>query len=140
MVAKFEQFATTLKQSGYSSTATRHEVFAALSQQHPISMAELVKLCTQSDRASVYRTVELFEKLNIVTRVYVGWKYKLELSDTFSAHHHHLSCVVCGKVVIITESPVIERAIINLTNKAGFAPDSHQLEIRGTCETCLQIK
>ena len=138
MIAKNEQFATTLKRHGYSITAARTEVFESLSQSHPLEMAELVKACKHSDRASVYRTIELFEKLNIVTRVYMGWKYKLELSDDFSSHHHHLSCNVCGKVVVIHESPQIEDAIIKLTYEAGFTPDSHQLEIRGVCQDCRQ--
>jgi Fur family ferric uptake transcriptional regulator len=141
MSNKSDLFQATLKQNGYSLTMPRQTVFAALDTTLPLTMAELVRQCSDTtDRASVYRTVALFEKLGIATRVNTGWKYQLELSDQFSHHHHHLTCVVCGKVVKITESPAVEQAIQSLAERAGFTPGSHQLEIRGTCTSCQTTK
>ena len=137
MIAENILLTEKLKAGGYSLTHARTVVFEALSSApESLTMAELVECSSAVDRASVYRTVDVFEKLSIVNRVYVGWKYKLELSDAFSHHHHHLSCIKCSTVVLVEESPVIEKAIIGLTRSAGFRPDSHQLEIRGTCSQC----
>jgi Fur family ferric uptake transcriptional regulator len=126
-----------LKDSGFSMTAARQVVCELLWQQEPQSMGELAKRSQgRIDRASLYRTIGLYEKLGIVQRIYIGWKYKVELSDLLSHHHHHISCLGCGKLVAIKDEDDIEAFIARLAAKHGFTPKSHQLEIRGYCETC----
>lgn len=88
------------------------------------------------DRASLYRTISLFEKLGIVHRIYIGWKYKVELSDVFLHHHHHISCIACGKVVPIKEEARIEQMFKELAAAYNFKAQGHQLEIQGYCERC----
>lgn len=89
------------------------------------------------DRASLYRTIALYEKLGLVQRIYIGWKYKVELSDVLTTHHHHhISCLRCGKVVAITEEDEIETLLGNLAKRHGFTATNHQLEIRGYCGSC----
>lgn len=128
---------STLKKAGYSLTQPRRMVFAALEGQEPLSMAELVhRLAGHVDRATVYRTIELFEKLGIVTRLSLGWKYKIELSESFSHHHHHLSCVNCGRVISFEEGQVLHQAIEHLATAKGFSMQDHSLEIRGRCPDC----
>ncbi len=92
------------------------------------------------DRASLYRAIGLFEKLGLVQRIYIGWKYKIELSDIFTHHHHHISCLACGKVVAITEEDEIEALIESLAKRHGFTTPSHQLEVRGYCADCGEPK
>lgn len=100
-------------------------------------MGELTqKLKHDADRASVYRTVELFERLGIVQRIQVGWKYRLELSDSFNPHHHHIHCTQCSRVVSLSEDAALERHISSLAHQAGFQLTSHQLELSGLCESC----
>ncbi len=126
-----------LKAHGYSVTAPRRFVCELLWNREPQSMRELQqRLGGAIDRASLYRTIDLFEQLGIVQRIYIGWKYKIELSDSFSHHHHHISCLECGKIVAITEEDAIEDLITKLAAKHGFAAQSHQLEIRGVCAHC----
>lgn len=88
------------------------------------------------DRASLYRTIGLFEKLGLVQRIYIGWKYKVELSDIFTHHHHHISCSNCGKIVAIKEEEQIERLLRTLASQYGFVAQGHQLEIQGLCAHC----
>jgi Fe2+ or Zn2+ uptake regulation protein len=126
-----------LKDSGYSITAARKTVCELLWKQEPLSMRELaVRSKGRLDRASLYRTIDLFERLGLVERIYIGWKYKIELSDIFAHHHHHISCLECGKIVAITEEAEIEQLITDLAGKHGFTAKSHQLEVRGLCEQC----
>jgi Fur family ferric uptake transcriptional regulator len=87
------------------------------------------------DRASVYRTIGLFEGLGLVQRLNTGWKYKIELSDTFTEHHHHLTCTNCGKTVAMNEQE-LERFIEQLAREHGFKPSGHQIEIQGVCGGC----
>jgi Fur family ferric uptake transcriptional regulator len=126
-----------LKDNGCSITTARMFVCELLWGEEPQTMHDLAQRAKGSiDRASLYRTVDLFERLGIVQRIYIGWKYKIELSDIFAHHHHHISCLGCGKVVAITEEDDIEQLIQDLAAKHGFTAQTHQLEIRGYCKTC----
>lgn len=126
-----------LKDNNYSITQPRKVVCDILWGKEPLSMHELANLSKEMiDRASLYRTIVLLEKLGLVQRIYIGWKYKIELSDVFTHHHHHLSCLECGKVIAITDESEIEQLISQLARNHGFIPRSHQLEISGYCPVC----
>jgi Fur family ferric uptake transcriptional regulator len=132
-----DQLRKTLKQHGYSLTAARQAVFECLLDSEPRTVHDVIEACTGvADRASVYRTVSLFEELGIVHRLQLGWKYKLELSDDFSHHHHHLTCTACGNVIPLPEDIMLEAHLRRVAQQRGFDPLSHQLEIRGTCADC----
>ena len=132
-----EQLRLTLKLDGANLTNPRLAVFDALRSNDPLTMSELIaRVGNKSDRASVYRTTQLFEKLGIIQRLQMGWKYKLELSDSFSPHHHHLLCLSCNKVITIEEEKLLEQKINNIGKRHGFTATDHQLEIRGVCAQC----
>ncbi len=129
-------FEEKLRASGQSVTQTRKAVYAALQGQEPLSMRELVERTQEVDKASVYRTVSLFEKLGIVQRLQTGWKYKLELTDDFHEHHHHATCLQCGTSFILPENSSLESEVSQLVDGLGFVIKSHQLEIQGYCKKC----
>ncbi len=118
-------------------TKTRLFIFNLLQNNEPQSIAELVdRSTTKVDRVSVYRILDLYEKLGIIKRINIGWKYKLELSDIFLDHHHHISCIGCGHMVAIKEEEELEDLIDNLGKAAEFVLTSHQLELQGYCAKC----
>lgn len=126
-----------LKDNGYSVTEARKLVFDLLWDQEPQSMHELYSRTeARIDRASIYRTIGLFQKLGLVQKIIIGWKYKLELTDVFTHHHHHISCLGCGKVMSIQEDDEIENLIESFAQKYKITADRHQLEIQGYCELC----
>jgi Fe2+ or Zn2+ uptake regulation protein len=131
-----QQFKHTLKAKGLSITKSRLELFAALQKDESHTMHELVARCPGMDRVTIYRNVELFEALGIVQRLRIGWKYRLELTDDYLHHHHHLSCTNCGKIVAIAEDLTLERQLDALAAIAGFSATDHQVEIRGLCADC----
>lgn len=137
MTDMYHLFVDKLRQNGYSSTTVRKEVFAALEQEAPQTMNELVaKLKGKVDRASAYRAIALFEKLGVVQRLQIGWKYKLELTDVFNYHHHHISCTNCSLVSPLREDRTLEAAMQALAQEYGFKPSGHQIEIQGLCRNC----
>lgn len=139
MSEPLDQLKTTLKTNRQSLTTVRLAVFSALQGKEPQTMRELVEACGgQVDRASVYRTVALFERLGIVQRLQIGWKYKLELSDAFHQHHHHLTCSRCGITIPLPEDTSLERRLHQLAQTQGFTMQGHQLEIQGLCKNCSQ--
>lgn len=136
MTARKETFKHLLKDAGYSLTKARLSVFEAFLGNHePMSMGQLVAVTPAVDRASVYRAVELFERLGVIQRITTGWKYKLELSDRFTDHHHHLTCTSCDRIITINEYE-LEQFIAEVAQRAHFAPSAHQIEIQGICEDC----
>ena len=129
---------TTLQDAGYSLTQPRQKTFKALLNKQPQSMHEIIRSVPDVDRASVYRSIELFEKLGIVHRLPIGFKYKLELSDLFLEHHHHMVCRNCGKTEDMPVSQPLEQLIVATARAYGYHDPVHILEVQGLCDECWQ--
>jgi Fe2+ or Zn2+ uptake regulation protein len=129
-----------ITENGYRLTKAREATFKLLINPEPQSMSELLAKAKEAniDRVSVYRNIDLFEKLGIVHRITIGWKYKLELSDEFMEHHHHLTCLGCGKVIDIADEKHIEQFIQSVADQSGFKVRKHLFEIDGYCPKCQQ--
>lgn len=137
MTSSRSRFQQTLKSHGYSVTAPRRKLFAALEHREAQSMAELIAAVGETiDRASVYRTIALFEQLGIVQRLNTGWKYKLELANEFQDHHHHMTCVQCDAILPFQEGQELSQALQQIADSHGFELLGHQLELRGKCRNC----
>jgi len=135
-MSSMEQLISTLREHGQSVTEQRCAVFAALQGQEPLDMHEVAARTAGVDRASVYRTISLFERLGIVQRLQTGWKYKLELSDTFHEHHHHATCLGCGRTISLSENSALESLFQQIAATYDFALTAHQLELQGYCRQC----
>jgi Fur family ferric uptake transcriptional regulator len=121
-----------------STTKARRLIFELLvNAAEPWPMRRLIEAAEGNvDRVSVYRTVELFETLGIAQRINIGWKYKIELSDAFLDHHHHITCLDCGRVASVEDEPAFEATLERLATDNGFSLNSHQLEMQGICSDC----
>jgi len=125
-----------LKNNRHNITKTRLRVFEMLLKLNkPISISDLILLGTNIDKVSVYRTIDLFEKLGIVHRVWTGFKSKIELSEDFSSHHHHFTCLNCSKTINI-ESPKLEKELHDLESRYRFQLIQHSVELSGYCIKC----
>lgn len=130
-----EEIKNLLKQQGFSATKTRMAVLRALLSTQPASMSQLITILPAVDRATIYRTADLFIDLGIAKKVYTGFKYRIELGDDFQSHHHHLTCLRCGTIIDV-HTPEIEYAIEQTASNNGFRPIRHDLEITGYCANC----
>lgn len=126
----------TLRQHGQSLTAARLTVFRTLQDKEPQTMKQIVNNCQSIDRTSVYRTIRLFERLGIIRKLQIGWKYTIELSDSFNDHHHHLSCLRCGKIIPFEEGAELDHYLQKIARSQQFDMCEHQLEIQGYCKDC----
>lgn len=129
--------ATVLAAHKARLTHPRSEVFRVLmAAQEPLSIHDIVIAAQALDRSSIYRTLELFETLSIITVVHVGWKKRYELAGIYQKyHHHHLLCTSCERSIDI-HSRELETVITRLSASYAFTPTGHTFEITGTCRKC----
>jgi len=117
-------------------TKPRRAIFETLrSASHPLSEVEIAAATPTVDPVTVYRTIELFLKLEIVAGVAHGWKQRYELASMFRPHHHHILCSECGQVEEI-QSEKLEQFIRHIAREHGFEVMSHTFEIAGICANC----
>lgn len=124
-----------LQNSRLSVTRSRLVIFNELAKR-PIAVSALAdKLKNSVDRATVYRTAELFERLGIVNRCWHGFEHKIELSEIFAPHHHHAVCQNCGDTIKIT-SPELESVLNKIAKNNLFITVNHSIELIGYCQKC----
>jgi len=118
-----------LIEAGYKITKPRLAVLEFMSSNHTsISARDLHKKIKHFDRASVYRTLNLFEDLHLVN-VEIYEKEKIYcLADK---PHHHILCKKCG----YTEKIDCDHSFGNFIN---FTNVHHQLTLTGICNKCAK--
>jgi Fur family transcriptional regulator, ferric uptake regulator len=86
--------------------------------------------------ASIYRTLELLDKLRLTRRVDAAEGVaRYEPVNPNGHHHHHIVCDACGEVTAF-EDPALERAIDRLAEKVDYAIAGHDVTLRGECPAC----
>ena len=87
-------------------------------------------------QASIYRTLELLDRLGLVQRFEVGeGGTRYEPAHAGGEHHHHIVCDSCGKVEAF-EDDALERAISHLSAQTDFAVAAHDVTLHGECAQC----
>jgi Fur family ferric uptake transcriptional regulator len=131
-----EELKLHLRQAGFRITGPRLAVFRFLKENDPSTVAAIIEHhADRIDRASIYRTVALFRKLGVIQDMVGGGKRMVELTDSFASHHHHLSCLECGKSATVSDH-ALESDLDRISEVNGFQPVSHQIEISGICADC----
>jgi Fur family ferric uptake transcriptional regulator len=132
--------ARRLRAAGERVTSQRLEVAQALTGTGTqVSAGELWRSLRRGHsrlgRATVFRALEAL--------VAAGLARRLELEDHVyryvgcqPAHHHHLACRECGKVVDIPES-FVEPMARTVAAAVGFQLDDARLDFYGRCASCL---
>jgi len=83
---------------------------------------------------SVYRNLESLVDCGILTRIQLFDRKKHYGLCTVGHdhHHHHITCIRCGKVDEITEC-----ALTHQTQIHGYRVVSHFVQVSGICGDCL---
>jgi Fur family ferric uptake transcriptional regulator len=92
----------------------------------------------RASRATVYRTLELLVDSGIVRKVDLGHGHSHFEHVLGHAHHEHMICLKCGKVIEFSDKK-IEKSLKRLCEKSGFENTSHCFQIFGYCRDCRQI-
>ena len=88
--------------------------------------------------ASVYRTIDLLDRLGLVKRVHVGHRHR-HYAPATEGHGHHLVCNGCGRVVEFSECQV-ERLAKTLARRTRFVIESHSIELYRRCPDCRRAQ
>lgn len=129
-------FKAELEKHQLNSTKSRLLIFRALSKNKPLRASVIAdKLTGKVDRATVYRTLDTFERIGVVQRTWLGFKSQYELAELFLPHHHHLTCIRCHRVEVIDDEH-IEKQLKKLAKQEGFRIKDHLLEVSGICAKC----
>ena len=128
----------TLHERGLRMTPQRQLVLDAvreLKHATPEQICQRVQRVTPTvNITTVYRTLELLEKLNLVRHTHLGHgapSYSVEEHE-----HVHLVCHSCGRV---DEVPcgLLDQLSAALDQGHGFRLDASHLALSGTCRECI---
>lgn len=139
-----EKFKSILQNNGYKITKQREVIFETLlenSSEH-LSPEELHLIVNKKDKdigiATVYRTLQLFEELNLVYKLnFDDNRYRYELTRDEEHQHHHLICTQCNKVEEVSYDLTsdIEESI---SKNYGFKVTNYVLKFFGICSQCQE--
>ena len=129
----------TLQETGHRLTPQRMLVIEALhSADKHISAEEIYEQLHSrypyANISTVYRTLELLKKLNLVMETDFG-EGRVRYHVAEKGHHHHLVCRSCGKVIDLVESALYPLKD-TLLQEYGFDADLRHLAISGECGGC----
>jgi len=105
---------------------------------------EVYKAYPNVGLTTVYRTLDLLERMGIVAKLHFGdgrSRYELIESHRKSAHHHHLICSNCKRVIdyddfIDEELELLKKVERGLSRKHGFHIMGHAIQFYGKCSRC----
>lgn len=128
-----------LRKKGYRLTPQRIMVVDVLHRvEHHISAEEIFNqvksVYPYANISTVYRTLELMKKLDLITEVEMGdgcVRYHL----LEKGHHHHLVCSKCGKVMDMPES-LLQELEKRLSRDYHFKADLKHIAVFGLCSDC----
>jgi Fur family ferric uptake transcriptional regulator len=103
----------------------------------------LLKLYPGIGLSTVYRALDLLARSDLINKLDIGdgksrYEYR---SDRKKAHHHHLVCTKCGKIIdysgfIDEEVELFIEAEKNILGKYNFQVQDHNIEFYGLCKDC----
>jgi len=129
-----------LKASGYRVTTPRQVVWATLcaadSHLAVDALAEEVRHRDHTvNRASVYRSLTLFEELGLVRQSRLGPDGASTWEIAHPDEHFHMVCNVCGSVDH-HRGTLVSSVREHLSDGHHFEVDQIELTVTGTCHAC----
>jgi Fur family ferric uptake transcriptional regulator len=106
-----------------------------------LSADEIHRMLAQKETgigiATVYRTLILLEKLNLIRRIDLDdgcSRYQI-CKDDGRHEHHHMICQRCGKVEDFPDD-LLDDLEIQVLQQFGFVVYDHRVKLYGLCRDC----
>ena len=127
-----------LRSRGYRVTPQRQLVLEAIGKLDHATPEEIAASVQETARgvniSTIYRTLELLDKLGLVTHTHLGHGAPTYHLAT-DADHVHLVCQDCGRVTEVRPDAI--RALITALDEGqGFETDVAHLTVFGRCAEC----
>ncbi len=131
------ELAERLRAAGQRVTCQRLVILEALEPGAHLSADDVYARVESSlpavNRSTVYRTLELFRDIGLVSETDLGGGVRqFELLDE---RHHHLICRACGDLIEIDDDLVAPLRTA-LRDRYGFVAGIDHLAIFGLCDFC----
>jgi Fur family ferric uptake transcriptional regulator len=129
-----------LERKGVRLTKQRVEILAELARERDDVTAQALwrrlrgRRRSQIGLATVYRTLSLLNEHDVIDAL-SHHDGELCYRLCTDAHHHHLVCSNCHRVVEVEECG-LDEWLDSVTARHGFVPTDHRVEITGLCATC----
>lgn len=132
-----------LKEKGYKATPARLAILEIfINSKSPLTAENVYKELKSNNKnsdineATVYRTLSLFKKGKVLTKV--DFRKESAFFELNQEHHHHITCLKCDTVEDF-ESKAIEKALGGIIrNSSKFINiKEHSLELFGLCRDCI---
>lgn len=94
--------------------------------------AELRSRGEHVGKATVYRTLALLVEVGLAAEHDFDEGFKRYEAQIGAAHHDHLICTACGKVIMF-QHPDLDRLVAEAAARHGFEAITRQVKIFGTC-------
>jgi len=143
MQSEKDLFRRYLRENGLRFTPERERILeTAISHSAHFDAEELYLLLRRKhgriSRASVYRTIPLLLECGLIRAVgHHNGRYHYE-HIYGHAHHCHLLCLRCGKMVEFTVACLSEIGK-QVGMKHGYKVTGHRLEFHGYCTECSRL-
>ncbi len=129
----------SLRRAGHRLTPQREGVLAVIADSNGHLTAEEILARVRRrypylNKSAVYRSLELFGALSLVTQTDLG-NGRVEYELHRHPHHHHLICHECKHVQQIDHAS-LEPLARRLESEFGFHADIDHFAIFGTCRKC----
>jgi Fur family ferric uptake transcriptional regulator len=85
--------------------------------------------------ATIYRTLDVLVRSGLVRAHDFGEGFKRYEPMPQQAHHEHLICLRCGKVVEF-QNDRLERMLPIIADEHAFQHQRHRVEVYGLCREC----
>ncbi|MDX9796606.1 MAG: Fur family transcriptional regulator [Arcobacteraceae bacterium] len=130
-----------VKQKGLKYTEQREVVLKILMHAQDHLTAEeiynLIKIKEPDSNigiATVYRALSFLEEVDLIASIAFGSEGKKYESNA-KAHHDHLICTSCGKIVEFVDEE-IEKRQEKIAKQNNFKVTSHSMQLYGVCSAC----
>jgi Fur family transcriptional regulator, ferric uptake regulator len=132
--------ADRLRRVGQRVTPQRLVILGALRPGEHLAadevFARVEPLLPGVNRSTVYRTLELFRDLGLVSMTDLGGGARqFELIDDL---HHHLICHRCGAILELDDA-LVDPLRDGIRARYGFAPAIDHLAVFGFCSVCTRV-
>ncbi|MBU2542089.1 transcriptional repressor [Patescibacteria group bacterium] len=123
---------TALNNSGTQKTVSRQKICREIYLQKGIFSANQIRQRTKLNKASIYRHLELLEKLDLIRPAITVRGQRFYEKNNDENHHHHIICTECLK------TSCVDCTEPRIKSKEKYQNINHLLIFTGICNTCAK--